>query len=307
MKDKSQKVLLIPIIVMIIGIAFFVFIKINKPAPVKVEKKEETLQLDVPFAFENTPLIAEFENSITDQNLKANFSLYEADPTNQYFPSNNLAKEISKILDLNQADENSWRNEIYTVTYLPSDFYIRIKIKPATSKKIVLNEERVLDKAEQTLKTLNIWPFTNKQFENQIDIFQKANIEGTMAKIILREELNNYPVYTNILDNGEIYMEFNEAGEATEIRYFYIPIKKKEAQIETKSAEEFTKSIETGEFKKLDEFIDFTKIKVEEIENIYYSSPLSNFVQPVFLVKGQNEFGEEIEIIIPALKEISYK
>ncbi|MBN1915490.1 hypothetical protein JW796_00650 [Candidatus Dojkabacteria bacterium] len=306
MKTRPQKFLTIPILFLVIGFAIFIFVKSNKPGQPSVNTNStttESLSIEQPFDFENKQTGVEFKNLIPNNSVSKQFSLYEVDPYQEYFPSAKLAKDIGKILELKQIDENNWQDETYTVSYLPEDFYIKIKIKSKNMAKDNLSEDEMINRTEEYIKRLNIWPYYTRDVATQVQVFEKPNIEGTMAIIIFREKIEDHQVYTNILRNAEIYTEMSRAGEITEIRYFYVPYKKKEKEMEIKTVQEIQMSLEKGKYKRIDNTIDFTKIYIDEIENIYYASPDSLYIQPMFLVKGENEFAESIEVLVPAMRD----
>lgn len=301
MKDKSNlKLIVVPLVGLIIGLSIFIVIKSNK-------KTVETNQIEYPFAFENISIDPQFNTNISEQIQNINFSIYEINSENQFFPSNILAQNISQQLDLTQVGENKWEDDDYIISYLPNSFYIRIDISHGDSEQTDLSEELIRITSENKLRELSLWTFDEKEVSFKIDILEGGNLSDTAATISISEILDNKDVYTDLSSNAEIYLQLNNSGEIIQIRYFYAPYVQVDKEVQSGDLIEIENALSIGRFKILEGEIEPDEgIRINLVKPIYFVSIASTYLQPVYVIEAVSDSNEDLTLLVPALKEAHY-
>jgi hypothetical protein len=303
-EKNSGKLLLIPLVFMIVGIGVFFFIQNNKKTATDASKQAEIL-LDKPFKLDGKALaVKKTTISTIDTN---NFPLYKIDDSHVFFPSQKLAASMAKKLDVAQSGQNKWENEIYTLTFVENNSYIRIDFENTERKKIELKEEDLEKTASDFLKKIGTWPFSTNNFTTSTTIFEEENLNKVAAVTSFKETLESNEVYTDLSENAEIYVQFDEAGQITQIRYFYLPAKTIDASFKFKDYSDIETAIKAGEFKILNSTTEPVSIEIEKIGKVYFGSNTNNFLQPTFVIEGKDEYGEKLILLMPAFKKESYK
>ncbi len=306
-EDKNfTKLLIIPVIFLVIGIGVFVFIQKNKKTAATDQESSTKTLLDKPFKFDDAELDIK-KNSVSTIDTE-DFPLYKIDSTNKYFPSQKLAESAANKLDLTQSGQNKWENENYTLTFVETSSYIRLDIANAEKEKVKL-EENILNKtAQDLLEEIGLWPFSSGAFTAKTTIFEEQNLNKVAAVLSYKEKIDDKEIYTDLAENAEVYIQFDESGQITQVRYFYLPPVYVEETFDYKSLSDIETAIKNGEYKSISASSKkSSSIQIEKITKTYFGSNSTNFIQPVFLVEGKDQYGEEISLSVLAFKNESYK
>jgi len=303
--SKSNRVLIVPIIALVLGAAVWTFMTSKKP--VQTNQSDTTDNgIELPFELEGKKITVELPSS-TDYKASSEDRIYKIDPYEEFFPSQNLTKAIAKKMNLSQLDENTWTRESATVKFVKSidENYISITLSDSDPTELV--EQKLIESAKEELNTLGIWPFSSKEFESNVSILEEVNLSGTKAFVTFSEKINSKTIIADSKEFSEIYVKFDKEGKISEIIYFYVPYKIEETEMkEYKVLDEIKNSLENGEYKRLNPSLSITSLKVSSIETTYYVATSSNHIQPVILVSGKTQSGENIELLVPAFKNENY-